>query len=186
MFFAQQAEQTLAFTINRPPHLSCNTVVQPTMLKFVSLLCNRCCFIVANISTTSLFTEITLMVLRCKQVTRGGRGGGSSTDVLARRLAQGCKCRILVSLRVFWQNVIVFSRKDLFQGCTRRYIFCQFVLFTQFMYSIASVPKEHCNKMVSFRVKTRLAHAQVGLLKGFNSKFPTSIPAPFIWQSPPG
>ena len=163
MFFAQQAEQTLAFTINRPPHLSCNTVVQPTMLKFVSLLCNRCCFIVANISTTSLFTEISHVVS-----LRGVNVGFWSH--------LGCS----------GQNVIVFSRKDLFQGCTRRYIFCQFVLFTQFMYSIASVPKEHCNKMVSFRVKTRLAHAQVGLLKGFNSKFPTSIPAPFIWQSPAG
>ena len=186
MFFAQQAEQTLAFTINRPPHLSCNTVVQPTMLKFVSLLCNRCCFIVANISTTSLFTEITLMVLRCKQVTRGGRGGGAARTFSPVVSLRGVNVGFWSHLGCSGQDVIVFSRKDLFQGCTRRYIFCQFVLFTQFMYSIASVPKEHCNKMVSFRVKTRLAHAQVGLLKGFNSKFPTSIPAPFIWQSPPG
>ena len=28
---------------------------------------------------------------------------------------------------------IVFSRKSLFYDCTRRYIFCEFVLFTQFM-----------------------------------------------------
>ena len=51
---------------------------------------------------------------------------------------------LLVSLRGvnfgFWsllgcsgQNFIVFSRKGLFYDCTRRYIFCQFVLFTQFM-----------------------------------------------------
>ena len=51
---------------------------------------------------------------------------------------------LVVSLRGvnfgFWsllgcseQNVIVFSRKGLFYDCTRRYIFCQFVLFTQFV-----------------------------------------------------
>ena len=31
-----------------------------------------------------------------------------------------------------------------------------------------------------------LGHAQIGLLQGINSKFPTSIPAPFIRESPPG
>ena len=82
MFFAQQTEQTLAFNVNRPPHLSCNTkshrsFVQPTMLKFVSLLCNLYSFIVGNITTTSPFTEITLMLLRCKQVTPREGGGGS-------------------------------------------------------------------------------------------------------------
>ena len=30
-----------------------------------------------------------------------------------------------------------------------------------------------------------MGHAQIGLLLGFNSKFPTSIPARFIWESPP-
>ena len=72
---------------------------------------------------------------------------------------------LVVSLRgvnfEFWSllgcsgpNVIVFSRKGLIYDCTRRYIFCQFVLFTQFMsskFSITSIPKEHRNKMVSFR-----------------------------------
>ena len=33
-------------------------------------------------------------------------------------------------------------------------------------------------------VNKRQAHAQVGLLNRFNSKFPTSIPDPFIWKSP--
>ena len=72
---------------------------------------------------------------------------------------------LVVSLRGvnfgFWpllgcsgQNFIVFSRKGFFYDCTRRYIFCQFVLFTQFMsskFSITSIPKEHCKEMVSFR-----------------------------------
>ena len=40
--------------------------------------------------------------------------------------------------------------------------------------------------MVSFRGQKTLAHAQVGFLKGFYSKFPMSIPTPFIWESPPG
>ena len=39
--------------------------------------------------------------------------------------------------------------------------------------------------MIAFRVQNRLVHAQIGFLWGFNSKFPTSIPAPFIWESPP-
>ena len=43
-----------------------------------------------------------------------------------------------------------------------------------------------CFNMVSFRgkKKLRLDHAQIGLLKGFNSKFPTSIPTPFICRVP--
>ena len=37
-----------------------------------------------------------------------------------------------------------------------------------------------CFNMVSFRgVKKSLGQAQIGLLWGFNSKFPTSIPTPF-------
>ena len=34
-------------------------------------------------------------------------------------------------------------------------------------------------------VQKTLGNAQTGLLKWFNSKFPTSIPAPFIWEVPP-
>ena len=40
--------------------------------------------------------------------------------------------------------------------------------------------------MVSFRVKKSLDHAEIGLLEGFNSKFPTSNPTPFICGVPPG
>ena len=40
--------------------------------------------------------------------------------------------------------------------------------------------------MVSFRVKKSLGHAEIGLLEGFNSKFPTSNPTPFICGVPPG
>ena len=39
--------------------------------------------------------------------------------------------------------------------------------------------------MIAFRGKKRLGYAQIGLLWGFNSKVPTSIPAPFIWESSP-
>ena len=34
-------------------------------------------------------------------------------------------------------------------------------------------------------IKKSLGHAQIGLLYGFNSKFPTSIPSPFICGAPP-
>ena len=40
--------------------------------------------------------------------------------------------------------------------------------------------------MVSFRAqKNSLGCAQIGLFKGFNSKFPTNIPTPFICGVPP-
>ena len=39
--------------------------------------------------------------------------------------------------------------------------------------------------MISFRSKKRLGHAQIDLRKGFNSKFPTSIPAPSYGSTPP-
>ena len=40
--------------------------------------------------------------------------------------------------------------------------------------------------MIAFRSQKRLGHAQICLLQGFNSKFPTSIPTPFIFGvSPP-
>ena len=34
-------------------------------------------------------------------------------------------------------------------------------------------------------VKKSLGHAQIGLILGFNAKFPMSIPTPFQMQSPP-
>ena len=88
---------------------------------------------------------------------------------------------ILASLECSGQNAIIFSRKGLFQGYTRRnikklYIFNSFYLL------------DSCNQSLKWSflgVKKRLGHAQIGLLQGFNSKFPRSISAPFIWKSPP-
>ena len=90
---------------------------------------------------------------------------------------------LVVSLRVvnfrFWshlgcsgQNAIIISREGLVQGCTRKnikniYIVC---VLTQSLLG----------------VKKCLGHAQIGLLQGFNSKFPTSIPTPSICAVPPG
>ena len=42
-----------------------------------------------------------------------------------------------------------------------------------------------CFNMISFRGQKSLGHTQIGLLQGFNSKFPTSIPTPFICGIPP-
>ena len=39
--------------------------------------------------------------------------------------------------------------------------------------------------MVSFRGQKSLGHAQIGLLLGFSSKFPTSNPSPFIEEYQP-
>ena len=59
------------------------------------------------------------------------------------------------------QNAIIFIRKGLVQCCTRW-----------------NIKIYICLKMVFFRGQKSFGHAQVGLLYGFNSKFPTSIPAP--------
>ena len=42
-----------------------------------------------------------------------------------------------------------------------------------------------CFNMVSFRGQKSLGRAQIGLLQGFNSKFPTSIPTTFTCGVPP-
>ena len=87
---------------------------------------------------------------------------------------------LVVSLRGinfgFWshlgcsgRNAIIFSREGLVWGCTgQKYknIYCL------------------CFNMVSFRVQKSLGPAQIDLLQGFNSKFPTSIPIPFICGVP--
>ena len=41
-----------------------------------------------------------------------------------------------------------------------------------------------CFNMISFRGQKSLGHTQIGLLQGFNSKFSTSIPTPFICGVP--
>ena len=93
------------------------------------------------------------------------RGGDAS------RLAQGCKSRILVSLRTFWakHHHIQTSRSRLGLDAKKykKYIYCL------------------CFNMVSFRGKKKsLGHAQIGLLQGFNSKFSTSSSTPFICGVP--
>ena len=96
---------------------------------------------------------------------------------------------LVVSLRGvifgFWphlgcsgQNTIIFSRKSLFQGCSRRnvkklYVFNSFYLLDSYNQSL----------IWSLRGQKRFGHAQICLLQGFNSKFPTSIP-PSYWSSP--
>ena len=41
-------------------------------------------------------------------------------------------------------------------------------------------------RLVSFRGHKKLEPQPDGLLQGLNSKFPTSIPVCYIWESPPG
>ena len=69
------------------------------------------------------------------------------------------------------QNAIIFSREGLVQGCTRKNITIYIVCVLT--WSLLGVKKS-------------LGPAQIGLLQGFNSKFSTSIPTPFIWGVPPG
>ena len=69
------------------------------------------------------------------------------------------------------ENAIIFSRERLVYGCTRKnikmYIYCL------------------CFNMVSFRGQKSFSHTHIGLLQGFNSKFPTSILTPFICRGAP-
>ena len=86
---------------------------------------------------------------------------------------------LVVSLRGvnfgFWshlgysgQNATICSREGLFKGCARRNIKedIYYVYFKFFLFTLVGVKKS-------------LAHAQIGLLQGFNLKFPTSIPPLF-------
>ena len=85
------------------------------------------------------------------------------------------------------QNAIIFSREGHAKKYKNIYLICIFLI--HFIYSI------HIIQVFSFvcvltwsllGVKKSLGHAQIGLLQGFNSKFPTSIPTPFICEVPPG
>ena len=98
------------------------------------------------------------------------KGAGMLSDVSLR----GVNFRFWSGLWCSGQITVIFSGKGLFQGCSERnitklYIFNLFYLL------------DSCNQSLKWSllgVKKRLAHAQIGLLWGFNSKFPMSIPTP--------
>ena len=86
---------------------------------------------------------------------------------------RGVNCRFWSCLGCSGQNTIIFSRKGLFKGCTRRnikklYIFNLFYLL------------QSCDQSLNDRFQG-LGHTQTGLLQRFNSKFLTSILTPSIW-----
>ena len=70
------------------------------------------------------------------------------------------------------KNAIIFSRERLVQGCTRKNIKLYIYTVCFLTWSLLGVKKN-------------LSHTQIGLLQGFNSKFPTSILTPFICGVPP-
>ena len=84
----------------------------------------------------------------------------------------------------------IFSREGLVQGCTRKnikYIFDKYIfnLFYLLIHIIQFFSFVRVLTWSLLGVKKSLGHAQIGLLQGFNSKFPTSIPTPFIYGVPP-
>ena len=100
---------------------------------------------------------------------RGGGGGDSHMEGAGMLVVslRGVNFRFWSRLGCSGQNVIIFSRKGLFKGCTRRNII-----------KLSFHLLDSCNQSLKWSllgVKKRLGHAQFGLLKGFNSKFPTSI-----------
>ena len=104
------------------------------------------------------------------------RGGGGTPHIKwrgdARRLTQGYKFRILVSLRVFQaKRHHIQPRRSRIGLHVKKYknIYIVCVL----TWSLLGVKKS-------------LGHAQIGLLEGFNSKFPTSIPTSHMRSPPPG
>ena len=90
---------------------------------------------------------------------------------------------LVVSLRGvnfgFWshlgcsgQNAIIFSSESLVQDCTWKNIKICLLSECVLTWSLLGVKKS-------------LGYARMGLFWGFNSKFPTSIPTPFICRIPP-
>ena len=120
-----------------------------------------------------LFSRLPVAVhdeMRLVYIPKWGEGGRLPYERCgdARRLAYGCKFRVLVSLRVF-----IAKHEEIWK---KKFFFYSFYLL------------DSCNRRLKrslLGVKNRLRHARIGLLYWFNSKFPTSIPAPFIWESPP-
>ena len=78
------------------------------------------------------------------------------------------------------KNAIIFSRKGLFQGCTKK--FKRLYIFNWF-YLLDSCIK---NNQSFFRCQKKVGSRPDWFLKEFNSKVPTNIPAPFIWETPRG
>ena len=106
----------------------------------------------------------------------GGGGGGGGTPIWTGRgcsvvSLRGCKFQILVSLRVFFAK-------------------CHYFLAVKVSFRVAH---EEITKKNEFwfviwsllGVCICFGHAQIGLFQRLNSKFPTSIPVPSIWESPP-
>ena len=94
------------------------------------------------------------------------RGGGGTPHIKwrgdARRLTQGYKFRILVSLRVFQaKRHHIQPRRSRIGLHVKKYKYIYIVCVLT--WSLLGIKKS-------------LGHAQIGLLEGFNSKFPTSIP----------
>ena len=94
---------------------------------------------------------------------------------------------------MFWakHHHIILAVKVSFRVARKKYIF-DMCIFNSFYLLYSYNPSFLiclCVNMVSLRDQKSLDHAQIGLLKGFNSKFPTSIPTPFIcgvFPPPPG
>ena len=102
-------------------------------------------------------------------------GGGNSPYERggdARRLAQGYTFQILVSLRVSWaKRRHIQPRRSPLGLHAKKY---------KNIYNVCVLT------LSPLEVKNSLGPAQIGLLQGFNSKFPTSIPIPVINGVPPG
>ena len=110
-----------------------------------------------------------LVMLRLHQCTGGGGGTphmkGVGMLVISLR---GVNFGFWSRLGCFGKNAFMFSHEGLVQGCTRKNIKIYTGKFDMYIFwSLLGVKKS-------------LRHAQIGLLQGFNSKFPTGIPTPFI------
>ena len=107
-------------------------------------------------------------------------------------LFRGVNFRFWTHLGCSGQNTIIFSRKGLVQGCTRKklkkiYLICIFLMHFIYSSDIIRVFSFVCVLTWSLLgVKKSLGHAQIGILQWFNSKFTMSNPTPFICRvSPP-
>ena len=106
-------------------------------------------------------------------------GDGNENDLISKK--KNCTCSTLF---FFNQQNNKFTRAARF-----------FVVSLPLFCSITMPFSIHIIRVFSFvcvltwsllGVKKSLGHALIGLLQGFNSKFPTSIPTPFTCGVPPG
>ena len=147
---------------------------------YVDLLAQRVGYAIYDISGDVCKVSRSISWERCLPEARGGDSYMKPMGMLVVSL-RGVNLGFWSRLGCSGQSANILSRQGLVQGSakthriTRRETEVKFS--SLFLFSLLSGLFQG--------VKICLSHTQIGLLQGLNSKFPTSIPVCFIWESPP-